>query len=296
MSVAKRNSPPGRSMRAIARDALVLHEAPLPVPPLRPRIGIEQVDAGERRWPAARRAVRSRRRDAAGYCRACAPSIAASAFAMPLTNGSHADEAGARMALGLARSDARRRRSRFRAARRRPASETASRRSAAAVRRDRARAAAAASRTARPGAAAAHGPCAGRRRRARPSSRLRASCVMRGIRDAGACKSRRSAARARPSIGCRERLRRYSNALLSCVGEVGLLPGEAAVLVRRAAEMAVGRGAAVDRPVELERAADVGRASAGRSPAAPSASLRSSTLPVPWVSTRSDIGSATPIA
>src|SRR6185312_13816803 len=42
-------------------------------------------------------------------------------------------------------------------------------------------------------------------------------------------------------------------------GEVGLLPGEAAVLVRRAAEMAVGCRAAVDRPVELERTADIGR-------------------------------------
>src|SRR5262245_7072641 len=41
--------------------------------------------------------------------------------------------------------------------------------------------------------------------------------------------------------------------------QVGLLPGEAAVLVGRTAEMAVGGGAPVDRPVELERAADVGR-------------------------------------
>ena len=42
-------------------------------------------------------------------------------------------------------------------------------------------------------------------------------------------------------------------------GEIGLLPGEAAILVRRAAEMTVGGGAPVDRPVELEGAADVGR-------------------------------------
>src|SRR5438105_1284851 len=46
---------------------------------------------------------------------------------------------------------------------------------------------------------------------------------------------------------------------LQRVGEVGALPGEAAVAVRLAAEMAVGSGAPVDRPVELQRAADVGR-------------------------------------
>src|SRR5690349_16996704 len=37
------------------------------------------------------------------------------------------------------------------------------------------------------------------------------------------------------------------------------LPGEAAVLLRLAAEMAVGRGALVDRLVELQAATDVGR-------------------------------------
>ena len=44
--------------------------------------------------------------------------------------------------------------------------------------------------------------------------------------------------------------------------QVGLLPGEAAILVRRAAEVAIGRGATVDRLVQLERAADVGRGQA----------------------------------
>src|SRR6185437_7604416 len=43
------------------------------------------------------------------------------------------------------------------------------------------------------------------------------------------------------------------------VGEVGLLPREAAVGVGRAAEMAVGRGARIDRPVELEVLADAAR-------------------------------------
>src|SRR6478609_5888025 len=41
--------------------------------------------------------------------------------------------------------------------------------------------------------------------------------------------------------------------------EVRLLPGEAALVVRRAAEMAVGRGARVDRAVEVEMAADAAR-------------------------------------
>ena len=101
MSVANRNSPPGRKDARDRRDAGVLHEAPLPVSPLRPRIGIEQIDARER-LAAARRAVRPHRHDAAGCCRSPRSSIAASALAMPLTNGSHADEAGVRMASASA--------------------------------------------------------------------------------------------------------------------------------------------------------------------------------------------------
>src|SRR6185312_6056269 len=46
---------------------------------------------------------------------------------------------------------------------------------------------------------------------------------------------------------------------LDRVGEISLLPGEATVLFRRAAEMAVRGGAAVNRAVKLQRAADVGR-------------------------------------
>src|ERR1035441_2434746 len=46
---------------------------------------------------------------------------------------------------------------------------------------------------------------------------------------------------------------------LDGVGEIGLFPGEAAVLVGGAAEMAVGRGAPIDRAAELEGAADIGR-------------------------------------
>src|SRR5262249_1345841 len=44
---------------------------------------------------------------------------------------------------------------------------------------------------------------------------------------------------------------------LELADQIGLLPGEAAVLFRRTSEVTVGRGAAVDRAVELERPADV---------------------------------------
>src|SRR5499427_10896689 len=44
--------------------------------------------------------------------------------------------------------------------------------------------------------------------------------------------------------------------------EVGLFPGEAAVFLGRAAKMTVGRSPLVDRPVELERAANIGRGKA----------------------------------
>src|SRR5690242_13365372 len=53
--------------------------------------------------------------------------------------------------------------------------------------------------------------------------------------------------------------RKLSNRAADRVGEVGALPGDTAVLFRGAAEMAVGGGPAIDRPVELEGAADVGR-------------------------------------
>src|SRR5262249_51337878 len=41
--------------------------------------------------------------------------------------------------------------------------------------------------------------------------------------------------------------------------EVGFLPREAAIFFGRAAEVAIGGGALVDRPIELERPPDVGR-------------------------------------
>src|SRR5262245_58327662 len=55
--------------------------------------------------------------------------------------------------------------------------------------------------------------------------------------------------------GCKKSTDRAADVL----DQIGLLPGEAAVLVGGAAEVPVGGGAPVDRPVELERAADVGR-------------------------------------
>ena len=48
MSVAKRNSPPGLKMRASRLRLLVLDETAFPMPPLRPWVRIEQVDARER--------------------------------------------------------------------------------------------------------------------------------------------------------------------------------------------------------------------------------------------------------
>src|ERR1700761_4556892 len=50
-----------------------------------------------------------------------------------------------------------------------------------------------------------------------------------------------------------------SHRALQLIDEIGPLPGEPAVLFGGAAEMTVGRGALVDRAVELQRAADVGR-------------------------------------
>src|SRR5689334_3829079 len=46
---------------------------------------------------------------------------------------------------------------------------------------------------------------------------------------------------------------------LQRLGEVGALPGEAALVVRLAAEVAVGGGARVDRPVQLQVFADGAR-------------------------------------
>ena len=48
MSVAKRSSPPFFRMRASRTKCIVLNEAPLPLPPLRPWVGIEQIDARKR--------------------------------------------------------------------------------------------------------------------------------------------------------------------------------------------------------------------------------------------------------
>src|SRR5579859_1668558 len=50
-----------------------------------------------------------------------------------------------------------------------------------------------------------------------------------------------------------------SDGPLQRFSEVRLLPGEAALIVRRAAEMAVGRRAGIDRPIEVEMPADAAR-------------------------------------
>src|SRR4051794_13883652 len=52
---------------------------------------------------------------------------------------------------------------------------------------------------------------------------------------------------------------RASERALERLDQIGLFPGEAALVVGRAAEMAVGRGACVDRTVEVEMATDAAR-------------------------------------
>src|SRR6266498_2506668 len=60
---------------------------------------------------------------------------------------------------------------------------------------------------------------------------------------------------------CRERpgMTQGLNRALQRFDQIGLLPGEAALIVRRAAEMAVGRSARVDWAIEIEMAADAAR-------------------------------------
>src|SRR5262249_26219148 len=66
-----------------------------------------------------------------------------------------------------------------------------------------------------------------------------------------------------PGIEFRRESKSLLEGALELAHQVGLLPGEAAVLLRLTAEVAVGRGAAIDRPVELERAAGGGRGQPG---------------------------------
>src|SRR5215469_3267624 len=54
-------------------------------------------------------------------------------------------------------------------------------------------------------------------------------------------------------------MRKNSDGALERLDEVGLFPGETALVVRRAAEMTVGRGAGIDRPVEVEMGAYAAR-------------------------------------
>src|SRR5262249_53414384 len=99
------------------------------------------------------------------------------------------------------------------------------------------------SRTAAPDAAATRDPCGARkRRRAEP------------------CPDRKWTWR--PALLARPRLRASTGSAHGApdfLDQVGLLPGEAPVLVRRPTKMAVGRGAPVDGSVESQATADVGR-------------------------------------
>src|SRR5258708_10427748 len=57
----------------------------------------------------------------------------------------------------------------------------------------------------------------------------------------------------------RGEVRKKSHRALQHFGEVGLFPGEPALIVRRAAEMAVGRGPRRTRPAEIDMLADAAR-------------------------------------
>src|SRR5262249_40536491 len=100
-------------------------------------------------------------------------------------------------------------------------------------------------RTAPPGAAAAHDPCGARKRRC-----------------AELCCGRIWTWRSQPPP-CWTPYAPASTGLghrgSDVLHQIGCRPGETAVLVWCSAEMAVSGGAAIDRPVELERAADVDR-------------------------------------
>src|SRR3546814_3462716 len=55
------------------------------------------------------------------------------------------------------------------------------------------------------------------------------------------------------------RNRKSAKGCLQLVDEIGLLPRETAVRIRVTAEMAVGGGAGIDRPVQLQMRADAAR-------------------------------------
>src|SRR5260370_12450032 len=57
----------------------------------------------------------------------------------------------------------------------------------------------------------------------------------------------------------RGEVRKKSHRALKHFGEVGLFPGEAALIVRRAAEMTIRRSPRINRPVEIEMLADAAR-------------------------------------
>src|SRR3954454_9674149 len=70
-----------------------------------------------------------------------------------------------------------------------------------------------------------------------------------------------TSARTKTQMTGRAGHQRVCMGFLECLAQarraVGLLPREAAVFIGGAAEMAVRCGAPIDRPIELERAADV---------------------------------------
>ena len=182
MSQTKRNSPRGFEHPRHRGDGDILHEAPLPVPPLRPRIGMDQVDSLKR--------LRRRPGHEVGGIAREQPDVAdivgldlRQDFRHAVDVGLAADEAGVRKGqrfgdqmLAATEAD-------FEPDMRQPAGRTARRGWRGRERRCRAPGAAAAARSGRPGASAVCGPCAARRTSragARPRHR-RAMCAVVGI-------------------------------------------------------------------------------------------------------------------
>ena len=180
---------------------------------------------------------------------------AASSFAMPLTNGSQPMKPIVADGPAPGRRDARRRQSRSRA--------TISRRDA---------------RNRSPGGSML------RAARRRAGNSVWTSSVLAGPQLLALAAPEKGAGAIGRLIvghaGCRAQ-----EAAAERVGEIGPLPGEAAIGIRRAAEMAVGGGAGIDRPVEAEMLADAARRQVHDIRQHLPRAASSSTLPVPCRST-----------
>ena len=105
MSVAKRQLAAGPHDAGERGQVLVRDEAALALAPLRPGIGIEQVDPVERGRRAGAAAARSRRRRRCGCCRAPPARSTAEELGHAVDEGLAADEADVRIGRGACASE-----------------------------------------------------------------------------------------------------------------------------------------------------------------------------------------------